>query len=56
MCQYMCIRAVGIPSAPIDFTVTDVTSSSIEVSWSPPANSGGEYYILAVLMYWYIVS
>ena len=35
-----CLFNDTVPSAPLDFIVSDVTPFSIEVSWSPPASNG----------------
>ena len=47
-----------LPSAPLNFTVTEVTSTSIEVSWSPPTSNGsmndynnhdGNFFLFSVI-------
>ena len=35
--------AASPPSPPTDLTVVEVTSSSVEISWGPPANDGGRH-------------
>ena len=36
-CLYICIE----PSAPVNVTVIQMTCSSVNIAWSPPANTGG---------------
>ena len=43
LCMYVCTSEV--PSAPIDIRVNEVTSSSLQVSWSAPASDGGILYL-----------
>ena len=50
VCMYVCtcVCTSEIPSAPIGLRVKEVTSSSLQVSWSAPASDGGTSYIVPV--------
>ena len=46
--MYVCVHVSEVPSAPIGLRVNEVTSSSLQVSWSAPASDGGTNYIVPV--------